>query len=935
MPRHSKNLKFMGRDPDLEERCRIAYIEARRLLRGWTQMARMMTRNPKLKVVLTSSKSCTDSKGTIWIKVPLELADMGDHQPDLCGKRNELKMLKCTKCQVLESVNITVIHEVAHIVHDTAEPVSPYERAMILQRAIAVECEGRDDTSRAVKLKKLIDEQADRVPDYMNLLNLVSPYLPVIWNVSEDVRVNSLMQEYRPGTKLMFEAQINDVFENGFLRSDGSRFKWSEAPPNSQATIGVYCKVSGLDYKTWLDPDVVERLDDPALDELCALMRQQTSSRAVYKLCFPLLEELRRLGFCKAPDDVEDDPPPPPEPEQEEEPEEQPQEQEPEDSQESEEQGDTSDDGQQDDEEESSGEGDSDDSDAGGSGDSYEDLDDEQADVSPEDDEGNAAGEGAEDSGEDAESDEGSKESGPGASGDDDEGGDESSDTAESEATEREDRELDESDQQDEESGTSGTEDDPEGDSSDDSSNLGDSDSESSREEDEAREGDSGESSEDSDGGSGPTEVSEGMDDTSSDDKPNNPAESDPEVDPLDPGDTEPEDHDAGQTDEGQPGDGSDDLGTGEDIGTPDSESKDSQPSGPSIPAPEPYTEEMQKADGTPDAIEELLNIFGKHEDKNLPEPDDDVKPWNETPEQSAEREQEEAIERAIMQVDNFDRPSMNIGGLRVSTYDDHTEDSPWSGRWYDRSDDNIDVEERILVKSTQLLRLAFQDNKKVTQDRHLKSGRIDRRVLARRLTTGDERLFQKKRIPGDKDYFVVVGIDCSGSTARPIGRGEDGCLLDMMKQATYAMVEMLNRLGIRNAVYAHSGDYEFCELFVIKEAEDPWGPKQKEALAKLQPYSANLDGHTLEFYRKVVEKGRETDRVIMYFTDGAMPLENFEEELAILQDEIKLCQRLGIRLVGIGVQNDDPKEHGLDTIRLDDMEDVPRLVTELRKRLM
>jgi hypothetical protein len=90
-----------------------------------------------------------------------------------------------------------------------------------------------------------------------------------------------------------------------------------------------------------------------------------------------------------------------------------------------------------------------------------------------------------------------------------------------------------------------------------------------------------------------------------------------------------------------------------------------------------------------------------------------------------------------------------------------------------------------------------------------------------------------------------------------------------------------------------------------------------------------------MEFYRKVAQVRPETDKIILYYTDGAMPLSNFDEELAILQREIKMCQRLGIAIVGVGIRNDDPKAHGLDTIRLDAIEDVPKVVTELRKRLL
>jgi hypothetical protein len=73
----------------------------------------------------------------------------------------------------------------------------------------------------------------------------------------------------------------------------------------------------------------------------------------------------------------------------------------------------------------------------------------------------------------------------------------------------------------------------------------------------------------------------------------------------------------------------------------------------------------------------------------------------------------------------------------------------------------------------------------------------------------------------------------------------------------------------------------------------------------------------------------------MLYYTDGAMPLENFKEELDILQREIKLCEKLDIHIVGIGVQDDSPTKHGLDTILLNEISDIPKVVDGLRERMM
>lgn len=214
----------------------------------------------------------------------------------------------------------------------------------------------------------------------------------------------------------------------------------------------------------------------------------------------------------------------------------------------------------------------------------------------------------------------------------------------------------------------------------------------------------------------------------------------------------------------------------------------------------------------------------------------------------------------------------------------------------------------------------------------------MDATRLAGKIARGDLKVFRQKLRPGKKDYFVVIGLDVSGSTARGMGSGNRQ-VIDLIKEAAFAQAELCNRLGVRFAVYAHSGDHGdkgmTLDMYEVKSPDQPWDTKARERLTGLGPAAYNLDGHTMEFYRKVMDSQPETDKVMMYYTDGAMPLENYEEELYILQREIDLCRRVGYTVVGVGIRNDDPKKHGLDTIRVDRIEDLPKLVEGLRSRLI
>lgn len=342
--------------------------------------------------------------------------------------------------------------------------------------------------------------------------------------------------------------------------------------------------------------------------------------------------------------------------------------------------------------------------------------------------------------------------------------------------------------------------------------------------------------------------------------------------------------------------------------------------------APSPYTDDDLREDGTPDEVGRVLTQFGGHDDAASSSPSGKI----EEDIGMSMRDWHNAVERMMQQMDLFDQPSLNINFINISDYEPGK--GPWADRYGRAARTTVDANEALMADATHRLRMLLKENERGRWETNLRRGRLNTKALGQRAPVGDDRVFRKKTQPGKRDYFIHLGMDTSGSTCRKI---EGGVLLDSMKAATGAMATMLSRLGIAFSVTAHSGDESSLELFHVKKDREPWGPHQQEALAKLQPYSANVDGHTLEYYRKLVQRRQETDRIILYFTDGAMPMSNYDEELEILQREIEMCKQLGIHLVGIGCGTDSPKDHGLDTIRMDGLEDIGYVVDELKKRIL
>ena len=921
-PRTRGGLSDLLSASDLErhENARVAIQQARKLLPGWRATARMLSRRTDMEVKLTAGGfSCTDGK-VIHIKVPYELAFLPEHESSICGQRGEHDLLVCPACDILEDVNITVIHEVCHIVFDTFEEMTEYERSRIIDQVIRLQAKGTPPQSRLNKIKRDLDEaRKNGLRDYLSLSQVVSPYLPVIINALEDIRVNAKMQEHRPGTRVMFNSQTAKVFRDGIKDYNGQARSWSEAQPNLQAIIGLYCKAGGFDYEHALHPDVVQALDDLELDQLCSQVIGAKSVRLMYNLSIPLLERLRQLGFCKDPEDQQDEPEDNSEDSSEQE-QEQDGNQESQNSKESEQtsQGSGSDDQdeQQSDESDTSENETQDSEDHDQSGQASEEDQSKSDSSTGEEKLDEEADTGEDQSGlsDDQESDGGDAPSGDEADGDDtdaeEEGDGDSSDEGEGNPDGSDTGEQSSSDEADGSEGSSGDAESESTSGEDDSSSSEDGDGSGSDRSSEDQ-GDNGldERSRESTRTDDPvsSEVDEGQQSSGSEmEEPPSGLDQPEDTEPPAPDDdTDP----AACPSPGQdPDTGYDD--TGQSLDSPETGDKDGQ---------DPYTSADQERDGTPEDVEELFTVFGRHEDQKA------------SPSEAQEKQDlEDVIEMALHQIDFFDSPSLNISGVNEHKFVDGRAAWAEHNRQYG---EHVDVPESVLIPSLQRLRLVFTDNARGRVERNRRSGKVDGRVLAKRAPAGDDRLFKKRTVPGRRDYFVVIGLDCSGSTAAAIGDGH--CRLDMMKAAAGAKAELLSRLGISFAMYAHSGSWDAVDIFEIKGPKERWGTKQREALEKLNPYSGNLDGHSLEYYRKVIEKRQETDRLILYYTDGAMPASNYSEELEILQREIKLCERLGIHLVGVGVQSDAPKEHGLDTILLNSVEDIPEVVTQLRKRLM
>lgn len=867
----------------VDKRAQRAVKAFRTLQPTLTAYAKNMTGKLNVRVEMSHTDNGSTDGTRIFIRPPLALGDDLRHDRYVCNKRGPDGYQRCPSCAVREAVLRSIYHEIAHIAFGSFEHVSDHVKKETVEFAVK---ELRSKWGKELEFRLKYKSRPDM--SYIELAGQINNFLPFLLNCMEDARVDAKMFKARPGTRHMFEAETLKIFREGYeakVNGEYKTLKWDEAPLNSQVMIGTYLKASGYDYAEFLHPDAVEALNDPQVTGIVDQVRDIKLASDVYRLALGVFSRYRELGFFATPEDQN------PEPEEQNEPS---PDQEPSPPAQSEEggadqsgppapEGDPSPDSQ--DNEACSG--------AGQSSPSGEDEDSSGTSGTPQ-------AEPSTEDGSSAEADAGAGE-------------------------QKGDGELNGQDDRDQGDLDRGSGSGLDGDSSQES-DTGSPDGDESE-----RDGSSRQSDGDNQDSSKP-ESEDRNSATGDDSLPNTDGDG---TDPSREGSQE--EHDGSEqsdsSDSGGDGEASGEGGQEEvrqDDGgeEPVDQGADDGYGGTDIEGELKGKPEM----GTPEDIAQVISIFGDHDEK---------------PTSAASVEEGEAITKAIIQGIYFNKPSENVHGVREHWVDKHAIENgiDYAAGWEEMDarkasrlgkSGNMEIPETILQPVLLEVRRTFTDNQRGDRQRNKKAGKVNANVLGRRAWNNDPRLFAKKTQPGRKNYAVIIGVDLSGSTK---GRN-----LLLEKRAVMAQAEVLDRAGIPFAIIGHTGNYKRAsrldtsreltlEVYHIKDLNQTW-ESARPALENIAGYGVNLDGHALEYLRKMADQAKATDKIIMYYSDGKMPSTNHDEELEILQREIKTCRDLSHTLLGVGIRTDSPKAHGLSTVQVDTDSDLSKVVAHLGDRL-
>lgn len=988
----SRNTAAAG---DRDERARLAVKVFRTMQHGLTAYARAITGDKKVRVEISSGPPMTDGK-IIKYRPPIALGDRTPHDRHLCDRRApDTGLLICPACKVREEVLVNIYHEIAHIAFGTFAKTTDRAQRDALDLAVK-EWGGKYEKQLRARFASAPDRIKNSYLGLANIISPFLPYLVnCLEDARVDGSMFRARKGTRKMLEADTFSLIRDGIPNadGELESWSTAPLNSQVALACYLEGAGY-----VGWEPHLHPKITETFADDQVRGLVRQIPKCRTAADTYNLAFPILARLRELGYFQMPEDEQEQQPDESQEEQPQESDDsaddtsdgegtsdQPN---------SDDSGGDQGVGESDESDESA----SDDGGGAGGPSEEEETDDtgpdqdssgsEGADdpADPQAGEGDAPGEGGEDTPTKGEGD---------ADGGDDESGVSGGDEA-SEDTDGADEGAGGSDDLPESSeGGDGTEEGVGDDSDSDSvppasEEDGEDDAEGSGSGDDADGADEGASPEQgSDSGDGdPGEPDEGSGAENPIDGRTEEAGGRGDDSSLESGDDDRADEASADLESGGEGDvpgseldndldgqeqeseadeaqdsGDSGFGGASDPAGPDSEdssgmgeqSRD-ETLGPD--ERQPDSSDDSGREDEPDGEPEVINSgadqglgglevdtqgaddpgYGSVEEcaADLESVHAHIGETEDHPDEDAA--DQKAIAIAVVQGLYFETPSTVVN--EINEHYKLGEGKGWNSqnmsehRRVERGIEcDLDIPESVMGPALLVTRRIFTDNQTAKLQPNLRSGRVNKRVLGRRAWNDDDRLFAKKRVPGKKNYAVLIGIDISGST---IGNN-----IVLAKRAAFAQAELCHRMGIKFAVFAHCTGRFFAEdgglsmeIYHVKDWNSPWDTEAKMKISELSGTGGNLDGHTMEFYRKQLDQVDATDKILLYYTDGKMPAANHDEELEVLQREIRTCRTKGYTLLGVGIRTDSPIRHGLDTVQVDDDDDLKRVVDHLGKRL-
>jgi hypothetical protein len=235
------------------------------------------------------------------------------------------------------------------------------------------------------------------------------------------------------------------------------------------------------------------------------------------------------------------------------------------------------------------------------------------------------------------------------------------------------------------------------------------------------------------------------------------------------------------------------------------------------------------------------------------------------------------------------------------------------------------------------------------------RSGRLHGGSL-HRLRVNDDRVFRRKQENHDTATAVSLVVDNSGSM------GSHKTAIAMA--SAYALSQTLERVGIKHEVIGFTtknllpaqerelraeearigmtfSRVERLYMPIYKGFDERLTPDVRsrfaKAFARAGFLSQNIDGESVAVATRRLMQQREPRKVMLVFSDGqpACYSHHHDEIHSSLHASVADCKRLGIEIVGIGIEDDSVRTYYPKYIVLESVEELPKTVMGELKRIL
>ncbi len=282
-------------------RARRAVTRFRAMMPTLTSYARVVSNNPKVRIQITANNGAS-TKDRILIRPPIALGDYVPHDETRCDERDLDGVQACDACRIHEHLMAVIYHEIGHIALGTHGKPTTAAYSYALKEILNLKHpEDIRDSDAQLQLRSRYQEVPD--PTYMVLANALHPYLGILYNATEDARVNEGIFRMRRGIRAMYNSLMHEIIRDG-------------VPNPNDPTEYMYWRDMSLEFQMVLAvTNYLQRLPDPNRDlfieqiyndladaELIAHLESwspEPGNFANFKYTVDLLKILNRLGYLK------------------------------------------------------------------------------------------------------------------------------------------------------------------------------------------------------------------------------------------------------------------------------------------------------------------------------------------------------------------------------------------------------------------------------------------------------------------------------------------------------------------------------------------------------------------------------------------------------------------------------------------------------------